>query len=910
MKKKHFKSALIATISFLFFIGSAHAAAITIEKAEAWLESAYITWQAVDGATSYNVYYTGEGNTNKQIDTQLIRSYGSYFRADALGLKAGNYTLTVKAVDENDTEFAEATSSTLAVLAHDRSGFAHAAASPKGTASGAYNDDGTLKANAEVIYITANNAKTVDVYTNYLKPREKKEHPLNPLAIRFIGVIADTDMPGINSAGLLQLKGNNASYEQQVTIEGIGDDTYIGFGFDIVRTSNVEVRNLAMRYFKDDGVSIQSDNTNLWIHNNDFFYGAQKGGDKSKGDGSTDIKDSQWCTVSYNHYWDSGKANLFGNGDDKIDYISYHHNFLDHSDSRHPRVRSAQRVHVYNNYYRGVGKYGVGAARKSSIFVENNYFERSKNPMMSSKQGTDILDDPKGTGTFSGEDGGIIKAYNNTIVDAKGNYRKWEATGPQNIEFDAYEVANREDQVPNTVKAKQGGATYSNFDQQLGYSEFRLDTPDEAKLNVEKYAGRVDGGDLKIAFGPEDYLKTDKPDPAIVVLLSDYTSKLVAVQGEDSPAGGGGEEPGEGGGEEPGQPGELPEGDIVHNFTDNGLNSSFFQITGNLSGSKGTVTYEGMLLTQCLKIEGSTGIEFTLAEKATLLLVFEASFAKNIVIDGEKIKVPEGGILSIELEAGAHKITKGDTTNLFYMSVTFEKDGSEEPGEGGGEEPGEGGGEEPGEGGGEEPGQPGELPEGDIVHNFTDNGLNSSFFQITGNLSDSKGTVTYEGMTLTQCLKIEGSTVIEFTLAEKATLLLVFEASFSKSIVIDGEKIKVPEGGILSIELEAGAHKITKGDTTNLFYMSVTFEEGGPTSGIDTNSAVRFIVYPNPVVHSVNIDTESTINGVELYTVGGQRIAHLPGHITSVDMNAYPAGTYIIKVIATTGTQTQMIIKK
>ena len=39
-------------------------------------------------------------------------------------------------------------------------------------------------------------------------------------------------------------------------------------------------------------------------------------------------------------------------------YITYHHNWFDHSDSRHARVRTMS-VHMYNNYYDGNAKYGA-----------------------------------------------------------------------------------------------------------------------------------------------------------------------------------------------------------------------------------------------------------------------------------------------------------------------------------------------------------------------------------------------------------------------------------------------------------------------------------------------------------------------------------------------------------------------
>ena len=73
------------------------------------------------------------------------------------------------------------------------------------------------------------------------------------------------------------------------------------------------------------------------------------------------------------HFYDSGKCSLCGMGDSKEFHVSYHHNWFDHSDSRHPRVRTCS-VHVYNNYYDGNSKYGIGATMGSSIFVENNYF--------------------------------------------------------------------------------------------------------------------------------------------------------------------------------------------------------------------------------------------------------------------------------------------------------------------------------------------------------------------------------------------------------------------------------------------------------------------------------------------------------------------------------------------------------
>ena len=98
---------------------------VTLGESGGWLETAFVKWQPVEGAGRYNVYYSGEGVVNKKIDDYLIRSYGSYFRADVLGLKAGSYTITVSPVI-GGVEAPGATTSTLTVLPHDRNGFAFA----------------------------------------------------------------------------------------------------------------------------------------------------------------------------------------------------------------------------------------------------------------------------------------------------------------------------------------------------------------------------------------------------------------------------------------------------------------------------------------------------------------------------------------------------------------------------------------------------------------------------------------------------------------------------------------------------------------------------------------------------------------------------------------------------------------
>ena len=347
---------------------------VVITEAQGWLESAYVKFNLYDGADTYNVYVKGGQYADfTKIDAQLVRNYGTYGRADVVGLMAGSYTLKVVPVaDDNELADKASTASNLTVKNYDRTGYAHF----NHSGVGAYNDDGTLKQGAKVFYVTKNTAKTIS--TNVVGAKQnpcvgiqaiiegyEKGQDTTPIAFRFIGLVEkdDLDYLGSSEEGL-QVKGRSAEGLLNFTFEGIGDDaTLRGFGFLVRNAKSVEFRNFAIMRCMDDGISLDTDNSNLWVHNIDFFYGKHGSGDHDKGDGACDAKaDTKYSTFSYCRYWDTGKTNLFGmKSESGPNYLSYHHNWLDHADSRHPRVRTMS-VHVYNNYFDNVAKYGVGAA--------------------------------------------------------------------------------------------------------------------------------------------------------------------------------------------------------------------------------------------------------------------------------------------------------------------------------------------------------------------------------------------------------------------------------------------------------------------------------------------------------------------------------------------------------------------
>lgn len=97
--------------------------AISVIRQKGWLETAMLQWTPVEGAAKYSVSYSGEG-VSGNADDMLIRTYPDYVRCDIPGLKAGAYTLTVKALDDKGNELAVSAAQSVNVMAHNREGYA------------------------------------------------------------------------------------------------------------------------------------------------------------------------------------------------------------------------------------------------------------------------------------------------------------------------------------------------------------------------------------------------------------------------------------------------------------------------------------------------------------------------------------------------------------------------------------------------------------------------------------------------------------------------------------------------------------------------------------------------------------------------------------------------------------------
>ena len=519
---------------------------IDLTRVGGWMESGYAEWTPTNGADGYNVYYKKDGaGAFTQIDAPLVRSYGSYIRADMVGLPAGDYTVKVEATRGGKIT-GNASEGTFHAYTYSRQGFAFAKNSVTGGNCGAYKSDGSLKDNAVVLYITEKSKNTVsmDVKKDSKGNTETavgianilnlmaKGYETRPVAIRIIGQVTKSGITGSDQYNLLLKANNTNSPIQNITVEGIGEDaTCYGWGVRANRARSIEVRNLGIMLFGDDGIALETDNYNVWIHHNDIFYGAPgSDADQVKGDGSMDLKnDSKYITISFNHFFDSGKMSLCGmKSETGPNYISYDHNWFDHSDSRHPRIRTMS-VHVWNNYYDGVAKYGVGVTCGASAFVESNYFRHVNKPMMSSMQGTDALG---AKGTFSGENGGVIKSFGNIFAEKSSSF-SFITYAQDNKSFDAYEASSRSDKVPGSVAALKGGSKYDNFDtnSSLMYS-YTPHKAEEIPSIVTQQAGRVNGGDFKWAFNNSVDDESYAVNSELKSAIQSYKTKLKSIFGE------------------------------------------------------------------------------------------------------------------------------------------------------------------------------------------------------------------------------------------------------------------------------------------------------------------------------------------------------------------------------------------
>lgn len=641
-------------------------------------------WGEFKGSGDYNAYYSENGTDYTKIDAALIRNDGSgNYRVQPLGLKGDtDYTIKVVPVSDGKEDESGAFTFTAHSKAYDRSGYAFFNTSNN---PGAYLADGTLPSNADVIYVNNANKNTVSLYnkTGLAGILDGHSKQSRPLVIRVIGQIDANDFSKLDSTNMIETKGTAG-----LTIEGVGTDaSFYRWGIKVAHASDVEVRNIKFEQPYEDGVENQ-ESTRVWIHDNTFTTGLQDPPteyDKNHGDGSCDAKSSDYITISYNHFIKTAKSCLLGSSAksrETVGHYTYHHNFFDGAEQRLPRIRWHD-VHVYNNYYKNVGYavgihynskyqivanegdkvgYGIGATCNSSIFSENNYFENTYRPMLTSD---------KNCGSLSNNDGGVIKAYGNYIDEYSAS----------TMEAKDYFPAPSKDYKLTAADytCSLGGWTYDNFDTSDNFykNDYFLETAENGKVTVEELAGveknttglkltNAINGSSTGSGGSGEPDKPDDPDP-VTPTPSDPGVNMDCTYYFDFPS----------------------SGSTGTTFGGENGSGTFFTSSSalSLSGRTGSVTVNGKTYT----FDGVGGfsnngtIKFTADKKGTLNIVScsgSTTQRKLVVTNAAGKEV--GTILSgtstsdnaaaLALEAGTYTITNkgGGEAKLYYVGYRNE----------------------------------------------------------------------------------------------------------------------------------------------------------------------------------------------------------------------------------------------
>ena len=860
----------------------AAAAATSFTTVGGWNEMMYATIKGVKDADVTAVSYSGpvSGSLAGEDFEYLVRDTSEGVRVDVMGLKPGTYTLTVT------TKSGTFTQSGIEVNEQDRSGYAHYNYT---NGVGAYNDDGTLKDNAIVLYVTDENKNTVtlsyggvtvsgigNILNSVGKACGEAGHETEckktskgkvyygkgntnqgilqllaenniPLVIRMVGTVSEsglyktgtwaaadaglidglTDYDCNDYGGSVGDNGHMARMKsaKDVTIEGVGTDAAMdGWGIHFMSETsttaaglgkNFEVRNLTFMNQPEDAIGMEGvqDGSVItapvercWIHNNEFYSPSITGpaeSDKAEGDGSCDFKRGEYLTVSYNYFEGCHKTNLVGSSDTSLQYnLTYHHNVWKGCKARQPLGRQAN-MHFYNNQFIGTTDYAMNTRANAYIYSEYNLFFMTKNPMDVRSGAIKSYND-----SFSsciGSMTGTVVADKSTKVTSGNKYENFDTNASLSyIPSGDYQLQTSVTDAAKVIKAYNGcmpetvkrpeNVTTSECSllsycapgvTPINISEYPY-TAAPGKLSKTVYAFTVGGTvDVTVSFASEALTTTgclvNETGECFQVgsgTVTGLPAGTYMIMPYNIQSGGNGVNPAAGSFK------EMTINSLTVKAAD--PNAHYHHYVSEVT-KEATCREEGQITYTCTATNGT-------CDKKTYTEVIpkKAHSYGNWVIEKEATETETG------LKRHTCTVCGADETDIIPIKGSS--------------------------GGTETPDVP--VTTDSQVQNFTTSGMTSDFYTITGSTSTSKGTVTYNGLTLTTCLKMESSTNISFKASSKGKLTLVFKEA-SKNIVVNGTKYTTDTNGIATVDVAAGNVTVTKGDAINLFYMVYTPESTG-----------------------------------------------------------------------------------
>lgn len=823
-------------------------AATSFSAAGGWFETLYAEWAGnKSDVTAVSYSGTASGSLTGDDLTYLVRQDGSNVRLDIPGLKAGTYNLTVT------TNSGTITKDNIKVYEYDRSGYAHYDAHKEGvTGIGAYNDDGTLKSNAVVVYVTEENKNTVQLpgYTgsqypagigNILNYKSEDANGVTgggkidivqqlraegiPLDVRFVGKIRGGDSntsnnpPAENIKGLTGYntttnggtKGDNGMMirvykSSNVTIEGIGDDaTLDGWGIQIISqtgytSQSFEFRNLNFTNTPEDAIGLEgtcaissSPQTKEWFESN----------------GYAPIKFS-WVHNNTFHQGfcknpaESDKAEGDGSCDWKRGYgytMAYNHYINNHKTNLIGSSSSSIQydASLHHNWYEKVES-RQPLSRQANIHIYNTYFDGATSYAISPRAHAYIFSEGNYFGACKNpvdsakEGSATVKSYNDSFAGCNGTNA-------------AQQVTNKTDKVSDS-----SGNPYAGFETGSDMYEYTATSPIQAKADCLNLAGVMKtASEINMEPTPEPIV-TENPNALTLPYELNCTDPTNA------------------------------------NYWAKKISDT--SLTANTQYNMGNA-----LVTPIAKISNTAtnmkirdnGVIFKVNTGANVTITAGASSAYGIELYdayGElKLAVAGGKTATVSnIPAGVYVIKSGNTQKDGYIDdlkvvaydpnaptvteATTETTTKANTGDDGTTET---------------------TTSGTVVDDgyvWHDDGVdasgnnvaaaNSNIFNISGN--DTTNKYTYNGVTYNSGIKMESSTNITVNAPADGALKLVLSAAGSRTIKIDGEEQDVVDG-LNVFDLTAGTHTITKGTTNVYLYVMSYAVDGGDTTVTTTTES-------------------------------------------------------------------------
>lgn len=510
--------------------------AIKINSVSGTSEAAYLTFDKYCDVTEYDYYLSYNNGEYKLLDEKSVYTRilnKTTCRADLFGLKSGSYTIKVV---PHGVEGVNASIANLNVIAYDRSGYAHY----NYNGVGAYNDDGTLKDNAIILYVTDENKNTVELTYNGTTVKgignilnsvgqdtgngsasnggkantnqgilKKLGDAGIPLVVRFVGCVSNSGLykkddfsaastpliDGLtiyNSADNGGTEGDNGHMARMksakdVTIEGVGSDAVIdGFGFHFMCESSsptlgksFEVRNLTFINTPEDAIGME---------------GVQASKDAS----STLTASVERCWIHNNEFYGPSILNPAesdkGEGDGSCDfkrgqYLTVSYNYFEGCHKTN-LVGSADYSLQYNltyhhNYWKLCKARGP-LTRRANVHMYNNLFEGQTDYALNTRADAYIFSEYNMFYACKNPfrvDGGAIKSYGDSVASAI--YQGTKATF----------VSSKSEIVSNNCSFISQKIDYSKFDtdSNLSYiptNDYNLQTNvTDARKVIAAYTG-------------------------------------------------------------------------------------------------------------------------------------------------------------------------------------------------------------------------------------------------------------------------------------------------------------------------------------------------------------------------------------------------------------------------------------